>query len=333
MSTSVSVTGMSVTTKVSSNLQIAETNAEANYGDSINQQRAGVLEPASTITGADGSFYYTADGRNDGYSSSQTFTAYSEASVASPSNAFNNVPANKQYFDAGFNDTYQFSHTGEDVNNYAYAYIDYSFYLKGAASSAGQKITLATCNMLYAGQEIDSSFAWRVGMFVSETEKDETVADSTSAAAGNLVTILDFGNDSTNQNEVTKPIKPANGTNVTSYYNDSACTEAATGTADGNTTYYIKGETTGPKAVSSTSALAAVEEAGEDAIVHTFDNSDINTVKYYKVLVRLWLEGEDVSCTSTTYAELTSAWTLSLEFKLGDGTAETAPVNQIGSEE
>ena len=46
--------------------------------------------------------------------------------------------------------------------------------------------------------------------------------------------------------------------------------------------------------------------------------------KYYKVVVRLWLEGEDTTCTSETFANLTDTWSLDLKLELGQGTAVTA---------
>ena len=64
MNNTVTVSGMQVTTKVSSNLQIADGDAahsEANYGDTLSQQRAGILEPASSYNGVN--FYYTVKGK------------------------------------------------------------------------------------------------------------------------------------------------------------------------------------------------------------------------------------------------------------------------------
>ncbi len=40
------------------------------------------------------------------------------------------------------------------------------------------------------------------------------------------------------------------------------------------------------------------------------------TTAYYKVVVRLWLEGEDDTCNSATYAALNKEYTLDLEFQL-----------------
>ena len=51
---------------------------------------------------------------------------------------------------------------------------------------------------------------------------------------------------------------------------------------------------------------------------------------YFKVTVRLWLEGEDTTCTNATYASLTEAYTLDLSFELA-GASAGAAVLVIGS--
>ena len=321
MSTSVTVTGMSVTTKVSSNLQIAETNAEENYGDSITQSREGVIEPASSINGV--GFYWTTNGLNDGDASSEAYTSYNESSDLS------NVPAGKAKYDSAFNTAYQFSGALNDVS---YAYIDYSFYLKGSASIADQQIAMTKCNLLYNTQPVTQGFAWRVGMFVANSAADTDTSDATAVDANNLVTILDFAS-SKNQNQRNRQTKPVADTPLpgdpVQYYTDANCsTPAASGTADGQTSYYVKGDDD-PKAVNSTSTLDDVVSFDEPATVHEF--TALNQVKYFKVVIRLWLEGEDTTCTSTTFAQLTQAWTLDLEFKLADGLGANAPVENIGS--
>lgn len=45
--------------------------------------------------------------------------------------------------------------------------------------------------------------------------------------------------------------------------------------------------------------------------------------KYYKVVVRLWIEGEDTTCTSETFANLTDKWALDLRLDLGNLGAGT----------
>ena len=67
------------------------------------------------------------------------------------------------------------------------------------------------------------------------------------------------------------------------------------------------------KAVKSTTETGTVTY-GTDAVLD--DDIDTGVTKYYKVLVRVWLEGEDKTCNSATYAKLSDAWSLDLEFQL-----------------
>ena len=48
---------------------------------------------------------------------------------------------------------------------------------------------------------------------------------------------------------------------------------------------------------------------------------DAGVTRYYKMLVRVWLEGEDTTCNSQTYAALQNEWSLDLDFKLVDKNA------------
>ena len=276
MNTSVTVTGMSVTTKVSSNLQIAQTNLEANYTDSITQARSGILEPASSVTGADGSFYFTTAAKGNGDAKTDAYNLYNEN--ASP--AIANTYAGKTTYDAAFNTAYGFGNpsvrtTDEGADNICYGYIDYSFYLKGTSSEAGQKIVMTKCNMLYNNQPISTSYAWRVGVFVTTAGVDTEVLDSAVATSGNQKTILDFGENKS-----------------------------------GNQTANI--------AVSGPAATGAVTNPNANAVLAQVGDAEHPIVtQRYKVIVRLWLEGEDKSCTNDTYASLTESWKLDLEFKFG----------------
>ena len=53
------------------------------------------------------------------------------------------------------------------------------------------------------------------------------------------------------------------------------------------------------------------------------------TTKYYKVVVCMWLEGEDKACTTANFLELTNAWTLDLEIQLGTGTVVDAVTSVV----
>jgi len=41
-----------------------------------------------------------------------------------------------------------------------------------------------------------------------------------------------------------------------------------------------------------------------------------STDHYYKVTIRMWLEGQDKTCNNTTFMKLTGDWTLDLEYKI-----------------
>ena len=284
MNNIVSVTGMTVTTKVSSNLQIAETNLEGNYADSLQQARSGILEPASSINAA--SFWYTVKASGNGAATAQgaegatTYTAYDEANGTALANSY----AGKAKYDAAFNTAYGFGtpsvRTQEsDPDNVCYGYIDYSFYLKGGYANAAHRIAMTKCEMQYKGESVygavTTAFAWRVGMFAqpcNANDNNSTVTDATAVAAG-VKTILKFSS-SANQ----------------------TAGKAVSGADDG--------------------ALDDVTNANAAAIVDA--SPTVNTTQRYKVIVRLWLEGEDTTCTTSTFAELTRDWKLDLEFKLGN---------------
>ncbi|WP_317336701.1 hypothetical protein [uncultured Ruminococcus sp.] len=58
------------------------------------------------------------------------------------------------------------------------------------------------------------------------------------------------------------------------------------------------------------------------------DAIDVNTTQYYYVVVRVWLEGEDTTCTSATYANLTKAWKLDLKFEIA-GKDAVGKINSV----
>lgn len=80
-------------------------------------------------------------------------------------------------------------------------------------------------------------------------------------------------------------------------------------------------------------AVAATSGTILDTVTYTsatwaLDSVTAGTTEYHKVTVRLWLEGEDNTCTNSTFASLNSAYTLGLEFVLG---GEETAVTVIGS--
>lgn len=339
MNASVSVQGMTVTTKVSSNLLIATNNIESEYSDSITQARSGILEPASTIDGK--AFFYTTKAKGDGTATAganggNTYVAYDEASGT----ALENTYANKAKYDAGFNGAYGFSSPSvradaSSEDNVGYAYMDYSFYIKATSAADDQVLYMSKCNLLY-GNTTDGyaaitsnntgGFAWRVALLAANSAKETNTPDS-DLATKSIIGL----SGKLNQNQV-NPVDTstfeAGVTPVSSYFTDIYGTVAATGNYVAGTKYYNAPSAT-PNAVKTVSALDALTNA--DAAAQARTDIDTGTTAYTKIVVRLWLEGEDVSCTSTTYASLTKNWKLDLEFRLGDATDGAQPTpNQNG---
>jgi hypothetical protein len=300
---------MELKTKVGANLLICSDNVEANYSsETLIQGRKGLLEPVSSINGTTGSFYYTVNANARGQKESgATVTAYSEAKKV------DNTVASKYGYDVGFNATYGIKTSGTDFTTSdigmtgsgtgaAYGYIDYTFYVKATADAANQKLNLTECNIIYnkgsdsnigsgteAGVDIDR--AWRVGVFVKDITSD--------------------GGDGLSAVQTVDPATTA----------DVATQQKAILGLSGSD-YFTSGQ-----AQASTSALGSVVNfkngSGDGVVLDTIATS--GSTKYYKVLIRVWLEGEDDTCNSQTYAALQDGkWLLNCTLELGQGTAINA---------
>lgn len=172
MNSKVSVTGMTVTTKVSNNIQIAPVNTgdlnngnnEASYAYSLNQTVTALLEPVSSINGV--GFWYTSTTNvaANGDAKGDTYVAYD--------------PADTSDFDTNYN------------TSGAVGYADYSFYIKATNSDgAARAIYMSRCNLLYNGSALaNTDRAWRVAMFVQSASQN--TAQTTALAATDVVSIL-----------------------------------------------------------------------------------------------------------------------------------------------
>ena len=357
MNNTVSVTGMTVKTKVSSNLQIADTNAEANYTDSIEQAREGTLEPASAVEAL--TYYYTNKAKGDGSATAQgtdgnnTFKPYSEATNELGTN--DKAKTGKTYYDQTFNSDYGFSYDATDDDGaVCFAYIDYTFYLKATTSKLGQYIAMTKCNLLY-GHPADSNnniavswsalgsgdYAWRVGVFAQAVNAN---AEGSAMTSSNLVSTLRLNGAIYQSQSIQSHDNLEAGASLAGYYTDAACTTpaAADAVAVANTTYYsisgnaqaVSGTDDNAKTNVTTLDQAAQISSAAVAVGTSNGSPEVGQTYRYKVVVRLWLEGEDKSCTSDTYVALTENWKLDLDFALttGEGTvAEPAAVTNIGS--
>lgn len=88
----------------------------------------------------------------------------------------------------------------------------------------------------------------------------------------------------------------------------------------------------GVSSASGTTAITNFKNGGESTATELATIS-AGATKYYKVVVRLWIEGEDTTCTSETFANLTEKWALDMRLDLGalsNGTVNAqTPVNAL----
>ena len=303
MNKEVQVTGMQLKTKVGSNVLISSNNAKGSYSpDTLIAGRKVLLEPVSSVTGQTGSFYYTLDALDSGKKAHTASEGSYEFAQYSETTAKANALAGKNKHDAVFTSAYgntvpeTLSAEGFDV---AYGYADYVFYLKATADADYNELRMTKCdlNYDYNGDEEGAGTntadkAWRVAVFAKELTSGQSQTGNTG----------DVGQ-----------IDPATETAKTILrLNDAANWSEA------------EEEEPSVKAVSGEYALSNVTYGSDAKLATGMSAGD----HYYKVIVRIWLEGEDQSCNSTTYAALTNAWGLDLDFQLTsaaeNGTGKTA---------
>jgi hypothetical protein len=235
-------------------------------------------------------YFYTTNAGSNGDALAENYTVYSEAT------ALADTAAAKTAYDAAFNTAYgaTASTTAFDT---AYGYVDYAFYLKATNTDTGNNgtLTMSKCDLLYnsdgAGTwAAPTDKAWRVAMFVEEL--------GTSVKSGTAPAV-----DTSGQTPVYSGAEKKTILRMSGAVNQSGTDAVATGTTLSAATY----------------DTAATLDSGITS----------NTTEYYYVVIRVWLEGEDTTCTSQTYAALTNNYKLDLEFVLngGDSGNKTAVDN------
>lgn len=264
MNNKVTVTGMEVSTKIGSNLQIAgdtltstAKQADNLFVNGLNQPVTGLLEPVSTVNGT--SFFYTstANVANDGDTINNTFIAYAAGD--------------------DFDGNYGLDNTNTDPD--ALGYVDYVFQLKASnTGDANADVKMTKVNLLYNGEAAAANEikAFRVAIFV-----EDITSLNPAGTVGTLKTIL----------------------------------------RQSGAQYWGAAKNNADEAVSAVDTISAVDAKIDDAA--TLDTVAASTTKYYKVVVRMWLEGEDTTCNNDTYLELTGKWTLDLAIELGSASAAT----------
>jgi hypothetical protein len=292
MNDSVTVTGMTLKTKVSGNLLVCDTNVEDDYTTALTQAAKGILEPVSSAYGQDGTFFYTINAKANGDAITDDYVAYNPSTAAT----------NTTDYDSAFSEAYHVSKTVAPTlitgESGAKGYVDYVFYLKGTSDVADQQILMTECNLLYNGAAIndtdnaavDKDNAWRIAVFADD--------------------ITTYGGKGTD----------GDGANAGSD-NPAAAPQTAAHTAKAILTRSGATNQDGTKAVTVAATAPSVS-----ASYNTWDATNIGSLgaagstAYYKVTVRVWLEGEDTSCKSSTYAALTNAYQLGVKFELSGGS-------------
>jgi len=295
MNDTVTVTGMELKTKVSGNLLICDDNMENSYSTALSQSVKGILEPVSSVTGQTDSFFYTVAAKANGDAIEDKYVDYDVTGLGAATAA---TWGNK--FSEDYNVSTEKAGTMIQGETLAKGYVDYVFFLKATSDSANQSIYMTDCNLLYnnaaiddaAKAAVDKDNAWRVAVFVSPIDAaiGGKGTSDTAAAAGTLDPAA-----STAKNILTR-----------------------TGAANQESTYAVSATNQAPSEAAVYNSWA---NDGKLATIATAGNT-----AYYKVTVRVWLEGEDTSCKSSTYALLTNQYQLAAEFKLADTATPVANI-------
>lgn len=292
MNNRVTVTGMSVTTKVSSNLLIAATNSETNYATTLNQTRTAVLEPVSSKNGTN--FFYTAASNvyADGSPKAANYVAYNESDSLdgewSTPLASATAAGRDDEYSAAFNTAYANTVTNSTASVY-YGYVDFTFFLKATnAEASAKELRLTTCNLLYNSAAIDfaggAGKAWRIAVF-----SQASAAETATSGIGTLKSIL----------------------------------------APSGATYFTSGKAAATAYTAEPYAAGTVDTVSNLSTAVVIDTVTAGATNYYKVVVRLWLEGEDDTCNNETYANLTSAYTLDLAFEINEANSAVTTIGSV----
>lgn len=301
MNKEVQVNGLALQTKVSSNLLISSNNEEGTYkADTLIEGRKALLEPVSSNSANTGDFFYTLDAAEDGSKAhaltgtgAVAYTGYSETTNGNATAA----AAGKYKHDADFNTAYGIDPAATDFGT-AYGYIDYVFYLKATGTVNGQEIRMTKCDLDMAADNTAQTLdygalgtgdnAWRVAMFATQLT-DAQAGKGNSGTDGAAIGKIDPAASGSTAKCILKTASAA-------YFDGTAADTAST-----------------KAAVTTGSGVVGSVNAGE--------------TKYFKVLIRVWLEGEDTSCNSKTYAALQDGqWKLDLDFWLAEANATTVMV-------
>jgi hypothetical protein len=311
MNKEVQVNGMELRTRVSGNLLICQDNVDANYKpDTVTQARAALLEPVSSINATTDSFFYTLDAAADGSkahaAASNNYIPYAESAALGngaidklAADGYTTSGAGKASYDANFNGENGYHISGHSTTaatayTNAYGYVDYTFYLKATADADSQAINMTRCNLVRSFVDDGDSEASDHVLTDNNAWRIAVFAEDITSGRSDGLVANDTAGDDTNLITIL-------GLSGADYFVDD-------------------------KAVSEEDAAPSedVVNLSEAAVIDTLNNGE---TAYYKVVVRVWLEGEDEDCFSGNYSLKEQQYKLDLAFELGKGTA----VEEIGT--
>jgi hypothetical protein len=290
MNKEVTITGMEVKTHVGSNLLIQKSTlngtaleGEGGFVTDELQEIKRILEPVSTIDGQ--TFFYTLDAKADG------------SKLHDPIGTDDSLTINYTAYDISA------AATGDNASNYANKFSqDYEL----TTTAAGNIITGETGAYGYVDYvfQLKATNTEAAVQYINLNRVDLTYAGETETdkAWRAAVFVVNDGVD-------------AGGT-----FNDWSSAIATTGTGAAS----LKTILTPSGAANFSNGNAVSDVDARDAVTYNtaanLATVPANSVKYYKVVVRLWIEGEDTTCNTSTYKTLTDAWTLDLTMDLESAT-------------
>ncbi len=165
-----------------------------------------------------------------------------------------------------------------DPNNVAVGYVDYVFQLKATNTTSGAESIYLTKLDLKYAGATDNDKAFRAAVFAQEFN---------NSFAENITTYSEGTN-----------------ANYKGIY------------APASSAYQTAGA--GVSGADATTAITNLLDNGDGDTAIPLATITAGNTKYYKVVVRLWIEGEDTTCTSETFANLNQNWALDLRLDLGN---------------
>jgi ribosomal protein S17E len=298
MNKEVTLTGMTVKTHVGSNLLIQKgaltdttTLSEGGFVTDEIQQVSAVLEPVSTVDGK--VFYYTLDANGSG------------AKLHTPvgSDTTGNAPISYKAYASGTAAASDASYGNKFSEDYEINKATVANLLSGTTGTVSTEYAVGYVDYVFqlkaTNTDAEAKDIKLTGLDLTYKGTEGSGAEGNKAfrAAIFVSGAVNEGGDFTNWTD-SKDLPTAN-----SIYKDSTTNNF---TAD--------------QAVNSVSTLGSVTYTSSATPIATVA---ANSVSYYKVVVRLWIEGEDTTCTNNNFKPLTSNWELDLKMELDQGTAVT----------